>query len=230
MCRAEAAAGGRFQRPAVAGFPAVAPGGRGSTGPGVVLPDRRDSSGWLAGGEGLHAGDRCGELAGPGPGRGEAQPCPAAAAHQPPGGGEQPQAQALGFPGAGGTLQCQHRRPGQQFTGHGHQFAPQLVLGEAYQAKVPQAPVSFAPRILASGPPTVPQFQVRELAALRVGGEGGPSRPKTPRPLVLRALLFTQKVPSARDGWDSRQALLSQFKGTFHANRRPQAIPAKARG
>jgi len=74
----------------------------------------------------------------------------------------------------------------------------------------------------------VPQFQVRELAALRVGGEGGPSRPKTPRPLVLRALLFTQKVPSARDGWDSRQALLSQFKGTFHANRRPQVIPGES--
>jgi hypothetical protein len=33
--------------------------------------------------------------------------------------------------------------------------------------------------------------------------------------LVLRALLFTQKVPSARDGQDSTQALLSQVKGTF---------------
>lgn len=33
--------------------------------------------------------------------------------------------------------------------------------------------------------------------------------------LVLRALLFTQKMPSARDGQDSGQALPSQFKGTF---------------
>ena len=32
---------------------------------------------------------------------------------------------------------------------------------------------------------------------------------------VLRALLFTQKVPSARDGQDSRQAQSSQLKGTF---------------
>ena len=62
-----------------------------------------------------------------------------------------------------------------------------------------RAPVEKDP-VLAAGPPAVPQFQARELAALRVGGEGGPSRPKTLRPLVLRALLFTQKVPSARDG------------------------------
>ena len=33
--------------------------------------------------------------------------------------------------------------------------------------------------------------------------------------LVVRALFFTQKVPSARDGQDSRQALSSQVKGTF---------------
>jgi len=38
---AEAVAGGRFRRLAVPGFPAVAPGGRGSTGPRVVLPGRR---------------------------------------------------------------------------------------------------------------------------------------------------------------------------------------------
>ena len=74
MCLAEAAAGCCFQRLAVPGFPAVAPGGRGSTGPGVVLPGRRGGSGWSAGGVGLQAGDRGGELAGPGPGGGEAQP------------------------------------------------------------------------------------------------------------------------------------------------------------
>ena len=33
--------------------------------------------------------------------------------------------------------------------------------------------------------------------------------------LRLRALLFTWKVPSARDGQDSRQAQSSQVKGTF---------------
>ena len=81
--------------------PAVAPGRRGSTGPGVVLPCRE--SGWVlvSRARGLAGGDRDGDQAGPGlgPGRGEAQPQAAAAADQPPGGGEQ--AQAFGFPGAG---------------------------------------------------------------------------------------------------------------------------------
>ena len=37
--------------------------------------------------------------------------------------------------------------------------------------------------------------------------------------LVLRALFFTGKVPSAGDGQDLRQALFSQFKGTFSCKR-----------
>jgi hypothetical protein len=49
--------------------------------------------GWSAGGVGLQAGDRGGELTSPGPGRGEPQPQAAAAAHLPPGGGEQAQPQ-----------------------------------------------------------------------------------------------------------------------------------------
>ena len=83
--------------------PAVAPGGRGSTGPRVLLPGGRDGSGWSAGGEGLQAADRSGDLGGPGPGRGEAQPQAAATADQAPGGGEQAQPQPLGFPGPGGA-------------------------------------------------------------------------------------------------------------------------------
>jgi hypothetical protein len=44
--------------------------------------------------------------------------------------------------------------------------------------------------------------------------------------LMLRALLFTQKMPSARDGQDSRQALLSQVKGP---SGRDQAAPRASR-
>jgi hypothetical protein len=74
----EAVAGRCFQRPGMAGVPAAAPGGRGSTGP-WVFRGSRDGSGWLAGGEGLQAGDRGSDLRGPGPAGCEAQPRPAAA-------------------------------------------------------------------------------------------------------------------------------------------------------
>jgi len=45
---------------------------------------------WSAGAKGLQVGDGGGELAGPGPSRGDAQPYPPAAADQAPGGGGQP--------------------------------------------------------------------------------------------------------------------------------------------
>jgi hypothetical protein len=44
--------------------------------------------------------------------------------------------------------------------------------------------------------------------------------------LMLRASLFTQKVPSARDGQDSRQALLFQVKAP---SGRDQAAPCASR-
>jgi hypothetical protein len=115
--------------------PAVAPGGRGSTGPRVsfVLAGtvRAGQPGarvcrrliavviWVAQGQVM----------------GEAQPPAAAAGDDPPGGGEQAQPQAFGFPGPGGAVQGEHRHPGGQFTGHGDELAPDLVLGEAVQGK-----------------------------------------------------------------------------------------------
>ncbi len=68
-----------FRPVAVPGCPVIAPGGRGSTGPGFVLPGRRVVSCWSAGGVSLQAGDRGGQLAGLGAGRGQAQPQAAAA-------------------------------------------------------------------------------------------------------------------------------------------------------
>jgi len=56
---------------------------------------------WSVWGEGLQAGDRGGDLGGPGPGRGETQPAAPSAADQAPGGGEQAQPQPFGFPGPG---------------------------------------------------------------------------------------------------------------------------------
>jgi hypothetical protein len=61
--------------------------------------------GWSAWGKGLQAGDRGGDLGGPEPCDGEAQPQAAAAADQAPSGGEQPQPQPSGFPGAGGAVE-----------------------------------------------------------------------------------------------------------------------------
>src|ERR1700733_3741545 len=86
----------------MAGVPAVAPGGRGSTGPRVSFPDGRGSSSWSARCQVLQSGDRGGDLDGPGPSDGEAQPQAAPAADDVSGDGEQPQPQSSGFPGAGG--------------------------------------------------------------------------------------------------------------------------------
>ncbi len=104
---------------------------------------------------------------------GEAQPQPPAAADDAPGGGEQAQPQAFGFPAAGGAVQGEHLHPGQQFAGQGDDLAPDLVLGEAVQGQVAQAGVlGAADAVLAPGAAAVAQFQVSELAALGVGGEG----------------------------------------------------------
>jgi hypothetical protein len=86
--------------------------------------------GWSAGREGVQPGDCSGDLGGPGPGRGDTQPQAPRAADQAPGGGEQAQPQPFGFPAAGFAFQGEHLHPGQQFAGHGHDLAPDLVLGE----------------------------------------------------------------------------------------------------
>ena len=102
------------------------------------------------------------------------EPQAAAAAGEAAGDGEQAQPEPFGFPAAGGPGQGEHLRPGQQLAGQGDDLAPQLVLGEALQRQVPQPGVlGAADPVLAAGPPAVPQFQVSELAFLRVGGEGG---------------------------------------------------------
>jgi hypothetical protein len=110
----------------------------------------------------------------PGPAFGEAEPQAATAAGQATGDGEEAQAEALGLPAAGGPGQGQHLRPCQQFAGQRDDLAPGLVLGEALERQVPQPGVlGAADPVLAPGPAEVPQFQVGELAFLRVSGEGG---------------------------------------------------------
>jgi hypothetical protein len=79
----------------------------------------------------------------------------------------------VGVPGQGDQL-----GPGQQLAGQGHDLAPKLVLGEALERQVPQAGVlRAADPVLAAGPASVPQFQVGELPALRVGREDGEAVP-----------------------------------------------------
>ncbi len=51
-----------FQWSVVADGPAVAPGGRGSKGPGVSILCRGDGGAWSAGGEGLESADGLGGL------------------------------------------------------------------------------------------------------------------------------------------------------------------------
>ena len=86
--------------------PAVAPGGRGSTVPlcpflsvGMVS----NGSAWFEGVETVESGS---DLAGRGPAGGEAEPHAQAAADDAPGEGEQPQAEPVGFPPAGGPVRA----------------------------------------------------------------------------------------------------------------------------
>ena len=139
-----------------------------------LLPGRGGCSGWLSGREGLQAADRGGDVVCPGPSFGEPQPQAAAAAHEPSGHGEQAQPEPFGFPAAGGPGQGDHLGPGQQLAGKLDDLAPDLVLRGSFERQVPQPGVlSAADPVLAPCPAAVPQFQVRELALLRAGGEGG---------------------------------------------------------
>ena len=88
---------GDFQCRVAPSCQAVAPGKRGSTGPGVFPPGRGGGSGWSAGRQGLGAGHRGGYLAGPGTVLGEPQPEVAAAPDESSGDGEQAQAEPSGF-------------------------------------------------------------------------------------------------------------------------------------
>jgi len=93
--------------------PAVALGGRGSAGPGVLLPGRRGRSGWSAGRKALQPGDCSGDAGGPGPAPGEAQPQAPTAGGQAADHGEQAQPEPFGLPPAGGAGQGEHLGPGQ---------------------------------------------------------------------------------------------------------------------
>jgi hypothetical protein len=137
------------------GGPAVAPGS-GFRGPCDVLPCRWDGCRWLAGCECLEAGDRGGDLLGPGPGAGEPETDAAAAADDPPGAGEDPQAQPSGFPAAGFAGEGEHLGSGEQLAGQGDDLAPDLVLVISVQGKVAQAGVlGAADPVLAPGPAAV---------------------------------------------------------------------------
>jgi hypothetical protein len=149
--------------------------------PGFLLPGRRVCPGWSADREGLQAGDRGGEIPGPrpSPGQSQSQPQAAAAAGKASRGGEEPQAQPFRFSAAGLPGESEHLGPGQESAGEGDDLAPELVLGEAIEGAGPLQPsvLGAADPVLAAGAPAVPQFEIGELAFLRVDGEGGEEVP-----------------------------------------------------
>jgi hypothetical protein len=101
----------------------------------------------------------------------ESQPQAAAAAHEPPGDAEkaQAQAQAFGFPPAGLPGQGEHLGPGQQLAGQGHDLAPDLVLGVAFEREVPQPGVlRIADPVLAPGSPPVPELMGADYSSVLV--------------------------------------------------------------
>ena len=108
-------------------------------------------------------------------------------------------------PAAGGPGQGKQLRPGQQVAGQGHDLAPDLVLGKALEGEVAQPGVlRAADPVLTAGAAAVPQFQVRELAFPRVGGEGGEPCPSTSvnrscAPGCGRSLRTMTRIPAGQD-------------------------------
>jgi len=204
-----------FQPLAVSGLPGCR--AREAMGPGFVLPGGRSTSSWSAGCEGLRAGDGGGDLGGPGPNGGDAQPQPAPAAGDAPGRGDQAQPQPLGFPGAaaaawvprrGRAVEGEHLRPGGQFGGHCDELAPDLVLSEAVQGQVAQ-PGVVSGAILPPAAPVVQQFQVSELATVGVRCEASepvPAQVGEPQlsPGLGRFLWTITRMPSGQDDRSSR--------------------------
>ena len=120
--------------------------------------------GLSAGCQGVQSADGGGDVAGPGPPGGQAQPQAAAAADNPPRAAEDPQAEPLWFPAAGRAGEGEHLGPGQQLAGQGDDLAPDLVLVVSVQRQVSQPSVlGVADPVLAPGPAAVSQFQVSEL-------------------------------------------------------------------
>jgi hypothetical protein len=77
---------------------------------------------------------------------------------------KQAQPQPFSLPPAGWPGEGQHLHPGQEFAGHGHEFAPDLILVKALQGQIAQAGVLRAANpVLAPRPAPAAQFQVRKL-------------------------------------------------------------------
>ena len=74
-------------------------------------------------------------------------------ADEPPGDGEDAQAESFRFPAAGGAGQREHLRPGEELAGQGDDLAPELVLRVALQAA---GSAGRCPWRSGSGPRTVP--------------------------------------------------------------------------
>jgi hypothetical protein len=151
------------------------------------------------------AGDGVGDLAGPGPAPGEAEPQSSAAADEASRDGEGPQPEPFRLPPSCLPREGEHLHPGQELAGQGDDLAPDLVLGEALEREVAQAGVLGIPdAVLAAGPVTVPQFQVRELAFPRVGGERGEPVPVEVgepelRPGCGRSLRTMTRIPAGQE-------------------------------
>jgi hypothetical protein len=115
--------------------------------------------------------------------RGQVQHGAPAGTGQPPGDGEDPQPQPLGFPAAGRVVgQGKGLRPDSQLAGQRDDRTPDLVLGQVVQRQVGKPGVLRAPNpVLGAGPTPMPQLQVGELAARPagrgVGGERGQPMP-----------------------------------------------------
>ena len=236
MWRAEAPAGAGFQRPAVPGCPAVAPGGRGSTGPGVLLPGRRAVPAGQPDGRACRRaiaavispaqGQRCGE----------AEPQAAAAADDAAGDGEQAQPQPFGFPAAGGAGQGEHLRPGEQLAGQRDDLAPDLVLGEAVQRQVPQPGVlGAADPVLAPGPRRCRSSRSASwprlvLVAKQVNRCPSMSVNRSCAPGCGRSLRTMTRIPSGQPARSSRPVMFGDPGAVADlavARRRPASTPLR---
>ena len=166
-----------------------------------------------SGRDGLQADDRGGDLAGPAPACGEAEPQAAAAADQAPRDGEQAQPQAPGLPPAGLPARASSWVQASSSQARATISHRSWLWANPFRWQVPQPGVlGAADPVLAADPAAVPQFQVRELAFPGVGGERGEPVPvevgdRSCAPGCGRSLRTMTRIPAGQEDRSSRPVM-----------------------
>src|SRR4051812_19043379 len=143
--------------------------------PGCPRSFCRDGGG--AGAAGVESGPSGLDEGVPGPAAEQSEPLSASAADDASGDGQEPEAEAFGFPAPCGLVVPGERLgPDQQISCEGDDLQPDLILSEAVEGQVPQTGVlQPADPVLGAGALAVPDLErgQRPAGAAGVGGKAG---------------------------------------------------------